>query len=118
LLEVLPERLDSSPATTRRRWSSEAKSRLVAEALATDANVSAIARRNGMAPSQLFGWRRAAIQQGTVRPAASAAPDLAVEAQSATAAMIEIVVAGAIVRVGANVAEDHLLRVLRAVRQA
>jgi transposase len=90
---------------------------LVAEALATGANVSAIARRNGMAPSQLFGWRRAAIQQGTVRPAATAAPDL-VEAQSATAAMIEIVVAGAIVRVGANVAEDHLRKVLRAVRSA
>ena len=59
LLEVRPERLDASPATPRRRWSAEAKARLIEEALDPDANVSAIARRNGMSPAQLFGWRGA-----------------------------------------------------------
>src|SRR5690606_29239662 len=68
LLEVRSERLDASPVTPRRRWSAEAKARLVEETLAPDANVSAIARRVGIAPSQLFGWRRLALRNGTISP--------------------------------------------------
>jgi transposase len=44
----------------RRRWSSDDKARIVAESLEPGANVSEVARRNGLSPQQLFAWRRAA----------------------------------------------------------
>jgi transposase len=57
----------------RRRWSSDDKARIVAESLEPGANVSEIARRNGLSPQQLFAWRRAAhalFQEGAeTRPA-------------------------------------------------
>jgi transposase len=42
----------------RRTW--PAKARIVAEALEPGANVSAIARRHGLRPQQIFTWRREA----------------------------------------------------------
>ncbi|WP_297112631.1 transposase [uncultured Devosia sp.] len=56
--------MDSSPAAGRRSWPDETKARIVEEALTPDVNVSATARRYGMSPSQLFGWRRKAIAKG------------------------------------------------------
>jgi transposase len=45
----------------RRRWFSvEQKLAVLAEAARPDANVSAVARRHGLTPSQLFKWRRLA----------------------------------------------------------
>jgi transposase len=44
----------------RRRWSSDDKARIVEESLKPGANVSEVARRNGLSPQQLFAWRRAA----------------------------------------------------------
>ena len=44
----------------RRRWSTEDKARILFESLEPGANVSAVARRHGMSPQQLFGWRRTA----------------------------------------------------------
>jgi transposase len=44
----------------RRRWSMDDKARIVEETLAPGAVVSEIARRHGLTPQQLFGWRRAA----------------------------------------------------------
>ena len=44
----------------RRRWTTEAKQRIVAESYAVARNVSATARRHGMSASQLFTWRRQA----------------------------------------------------------
>lgn len=41
----------------RRKWALEDKMALVAEMAATD-NISELARRHGMRPSQLFTWRR------------------------------------------------------------
>jgi transposase len=64
------EPLDARPLRGRRGWSAEAKARLVAESLAPGANVSAIARREDMAASQLFGWRRKALLPGQVGVAA------------------------------------------------
>lgn len=46
--------------TGRRRWSAEAKARIVAESFAPDVSVSAVARRHGLRPAQLFAWRRLA----------------------------------------------------------
>ena len=43
-----------------RRWSVDDKARIVEETLAPRAVVSEIARRHGLTPQQVFGWRRAA----------------------------------------------------------
>lgn len=52
-------RLELISGTGRRRqWSSEEKARILLESLEPDANVSEVARRHGMSPQQLFGWRR------------------------------------------------------------
>jgi transposase len=44
----------------RRRFSGAYKARIVEETLAPDAVVSEVARRHGLTPQQLFGWRRQA----------------------------------------------------------
>ena len=46
-------------AGRRRTWSDEDKGRIVAEIVASGESVSAVARRHGLSPQQLFGWRRA-----------------------------------------------------------
>ena len=53
-------RVDVLGAERRRRWSSDEKARLVAETLAPGARVLDVARRNDVAPSLLFTWRRQA----------------------------------------------------------
>ena len=42
----------------RRRWSEEAKRRLVAETLVPGTTVHAVAQRHGVNTSQLFTWRK------------------------------------------------------------
>jgi transposase len=42
----------------RRRWSREEKLRIVAETARPGTTVSQVARANGLAPGQLFTWRR------------------------------------------------------------
>lgn len=68
-------------------------------------NVSALARRLGISPPQLFGWRKAFLKKqeadimaGTPTP------------------MVEIVVGEVTIRVGPDVSEAALRRILRAVR--
>lgn len=46
----------------RRRFSKDDKARIVEETLAPGAVVSEVARRHGLSPQQLFGWRRQARQ--------------------------------------------------------
>ena len=113
LLEVVPSRMESTPAVARRNWPDETKARIVEEALAPDVNVSAVARRYGISPSQLFGWRRKAMAKGQVKR--RDAPDEDAEPASG---VVEIGIGGATVRVGSAVSEDHLRRVLRAIRSA
>src|SRR5467141_1015810 len=45
-------------ASRRRKWSHEDKARIVAEIVASGDSVCAVARRHGLSPQQLFGWRR------------------------------------------------------------
>jgi transposase len=45
-------------AGRRRKWSEEDKARIVAEIVASGDSVCAVARRHGLSPQQLFGWRR------------------------------------------------------------
>ena len=54
-------RLELITGTGRRRqWSDDDKARIVVESLKPGANVSEVARRHGLSPQQLFGWRRQA----------------------------------------------------------
>ena len=46
----------------RRRFSDDDKARIIEETLAPGAVVSEVARRHGLSPQQLFGWRRQARQ--------------------------------------------------------
>jgi transposase len=45
-------------AGRRRKWSDEDKARIVAEIVASGDSVCSVARRHGLSPQQLFGWRR------------------------------------------------------------
>ncbi len=55
----------------RRRWSAEAKARLVAETLVPGAVVSEVARRHGVSQSLLFAWRRHARTEAPTEGAGS-----------------------------------------------
>src|SRR3954451_6667412 len=54
----------------RRRWTEEEKAWIVAESLGPATTTSAVARRYGLHPSQLFVWR-----QRLAAPAAREAPE-------------------------------------------
>jgi len=49
-----------SGSTGRRHWPEHVKARIVQESFASGAQVSEVARRHGLTPQQLTGWRRAA----------------------------------------------------------
>jgi len=52
-------RIEVFTGTGRRRtWSAEDKARIVAESETSGESVCAVARRHGLLPQQLFGWRR------------------------------------------------------------
>jgi transposase len=51
-------RIEIFRGQARRRWSDEAKRRLVAETLVPGATVHAVAQRHGVNTSQLFTWRK------------------------------------------------------------
>jgi transposase len=103
----------------RRRWTDEEKAWIVAESLEPASTVSAVARRYGLHPSQLFVWR-----QQFAAPVACGAPGFVpvVVAENGAAApgemagRIEIALGPAVVRVGADVDAVALRRVLEAVR--
>ena len=60
-----PQRVEViTPTRRRRRWSAAEKVRLVEEAMQPGSSVSAVARRHGIAPSQLFGWKRRMLEGG------------------------------------------------------
>jgi transposase len=52
----------------RRRWSQDDKARIVEETLAPGAKVTEVARRNGVAASVVFTWRRQARTVAQVEP--------------------------------------------------
>src|SRR5512136_1660594 len=53
-----PQRIEVITGVERRRkWSAQEKAAIVAESLAEGAVVSEVARRHGLNPQQLFGWR-------------------------------------------------------------
>ena len=130
----------------RRHWSSDEKARILLESLQPGANVSDVARRNGLSPQQLFGWRRevrgpepstgsprkggrprqdrsgtlrtddASTQFAAVMVAASRASPP--PASAGPSGVIEITIGDVIVRVSSQVDVAQLVAVLRAVRRA
>jgi transposase len=113
------EHLEARPLRARRGWSAEAKARLVEKTLVPGANVSAIARGAGMAPSQLFGWRRQARAAAIRNKAVDSDRPLRFERFAAVScALVEIVIGEVVLRAGSDVGPDHLANVIRAVRKA
>ncbi|MBI1206807.1 MAG: transposase [Azospirillum sp.] len=51
------QRVEIITGVGRRRWSSDEKARIVAESLVDGASVSAVARRHGINPNQIFALR-------------------------------------------------------------
>jgi transposase len=117
----------------RRRWSREAKARIVLESQQPGAVVSEVARQRGMTPQQLFGWRREArngVASGDApdprRSVSTAfAPIVVAEAGdhsekvagiAAGGGQIEIAVSGALIRLRGRCDLRTLAAVLKAVR--
>jgi transposase len=115
LIEAVPDRMEGAPVARRRRWSDAFKAKMVARSLEPGTNVSALAREIGISPSQLFGWRTEAIKSGEVERRDEAAVPAR---RSRASSIIEIAVNDAVIRVGIDIGEDHLRRVIRAVRSA
>jgi len=110
-------------ALGRRRWSAEAKVRVVAESLAPGVVISEVARRHDLRPQQLFACRHQARQGRLALPAEdlSSVPVVrttaeAPPADTAVAPVIEVALGGAIVRVPPEVDGRLLAKVLRAVK--
>ena len=57
----------------RRAWSAEQKARILTESYESGDEVSAVARRHGLTPQQLFGWRRDVRRRSTRRQSNDAA---------------------------------------------
>jgi transposase len=124
--------------TRRRRWPASEKGRIVAETLQAGATVTEVARRWQVCPQQVWGWRREARAGNLVLPAdasiaaepnfvpivaeptapmAAASVEAApTHAQAAAAPVIEIKLAGAVVRVAVGTDSTLVTEVLRAVR--
>jgi transposase len=120
----------------RRMWSEEQKQLIVAEAMQPGALVTEVARRWGIGTGLIYTWRRQmrrgelgampvpAFAAVTVTPpamaepeSAAAVPEVRAEASDRGAGLIEVALpCGATVRIGRDVDEAALRRVLSAVR--
>ena len=106
----------------RREWSEDDKARAVAESCAPGAVVSAVARRWQIAPQQLFTWRREARVASPEANGAAAlgfvpiVSDPPAAGVASSGAVLEVALAGAVVRVSPGVDPALLSAVLRAVR--
>ncbi|WP_085423577.1 IS66 family insertion sequence element accessory protein TnpB [Xaviernesmea oryzae] len=69
MIEAVQDRLEGSPRQLRRFWSDEFQALAVEEASRPGANISAVARRIGILPSQIFRWRRELSGDGEQRSA-------------------------------------------------
>lgn len=110
---------DGDLGVPRRRWSGDAKAEVLSEALMPGVNVSAVARRHGLKPQQVFAWRRQALRSGAIDPLlpASGVPGF-VPVAIERCGSVELVVAGVTIRAGADVSVARLAEVIRAVRSA
>jgi transposase len=112
----------------RRTWLHEEKVRIVAEIASSGNSVCEIARRHGLSPQQLFGWRRllrdaeaASAESGRLHfvPAAVDADPPAVASRSKAqtiAGTIEVEIGDVRIRIGRGADAATLAMVLRALK--
>ena len=115
----------------RREWSDEEKQAIIAESCQDGVVISDVARRHGLRPQQLFNWRNefrkrearltcggtpafAPVMIADDRPVPAAPAEAPVPVSDA--ALIEIVLGGATVRMRGSVDAKVLAAVLRAVK--
>jgi transposase len=107
----------------RRKWSDDAKARIVAETLEPGAVVAEVARRWQLSSQQVFTWRRE-MRAGATVPL-SFVPIVADETggvgdavvrSTAPSPLIEVTLAGAVLRIVPGSDEAMLTTVLRAIR--
>ena len=98
-------------AGRRRSWSSEQKAQIVAESSSAGTSVSAVARRHGLTPQQLFGWRR----QGGVERVGDK-KRLSFASVVVTSMPIEIEFGGATIRVPSSSDAGMLREILQALK--
>ena len=113
----------------RRRWSDEERTRILSESFEPGANVSAVARRNGVSCGLLHFWRKQAramagkpvpVDFPAFVPVTISEGPVARKAEvprAEIAGMIEIETAGALMRVPAGVDPRTLKVVLAALRR-
>jgi transposase len=115
----------------RRRWTAEQKARIVAESYESSETVCAVARRHGLTPQQLFGWRRHTrrAEDGDGKGGIAFAPVIVeaarpygnapiAAARAGRSSAIEIVIGVATVRIAPGTDAATLQTVLRAVMAA
>ena len=107
LVEAVIGPFEGAPVGERRRWSDEFKAQAVAAALEPGVNVSALARRLGISPAQLFGWRKTLLDKQDADTSTGSSP-----------AAVEIVIGEVTIRISADVSDAALCRILRAVRSS
>lgn len=106
----------------KRHWTPEARARIIAESLEPGANVSAVARRHGMFPQQLYTWRRGLRERAEAMSFVPAmverenAGALSGPSSQSVGGQIVIETGNLTIRVPDDVSADHIERVLLAVR--
>jgi transposase len=122
-------------AGRRRAWTAEQKAQILAESYESDEKVSVVARRHGLTPQQLFGWRRdarraVARRRAGERASSAAFAPVIVDAaqgcrevavaptQHTESPAIEIVIGSATIRIAPGTDAGTLAIVLRAVKAA
>jgi transposase len=113
-------------AGRRRSWSPEEKTTIIGESYVEGESVSAVARRHGLTPQQLFTWRRLARDTGKVEPPAFVPAVVEIPAAAVTkrprqrrslaAASIELEIDGVVVRVGPGAQASTVAAVIRALK--
>jgi len=106
MIEAVADRLEGAPRQFR-RWSDEFKAQAVAASMESGASVSAVARRIGIDPSQLFTWRRNARLKAE-----------AVDTARSDCSTVDIIIGDAVIRVDIGIDESHVVKLIRAVRSA
>jgi transposase len=116
--------MDVIPAgRARRRWTAEAKARIIASSFEAGANVAQIARAHDMLPQQLYAWRHESTigkRVGNERLGfVPAVVEVAGGGEPSGKADQEIVIrtAAVAIHVPPGASADHIARVLGAVRQ-
>lgn len=106
----------------RRRWTFKQKARVVAESLAPGAVASEVARRHGIHPNQLYGWRREVRE--TAAPTEFVAVTLAADpitkafpaSRPGEVSGIELRIGDAELRIGRDVDPRAIVAAIRALK--